>query len=251
MTDYIKDKVLAVQEFVLLSGRALKSLLRPPRYPADVLIQMDTIGVGSLVIVLLTGFFSGAVLALQSYAALVKFGATAQTGRMVALSVIREMGPVMTALMVSGRNAAGIASELGSMTVTEQVDAMRALGVDPIKKLVAPRVLATVIVLPLLTIIADFIGIFGGFLISYFLIKLSASQYWNTVYQVIEYRDIVQGLVKPFFFAFAISLVGCYYGLTTRGGTQGVGRSTTQAVVAASILVFVLDFVLTKFFVQS
>lgn len=251
LTEYLKDKVFSLQEFVLLSGRTLKSLLRAPRYPADVLIQMDTIGVGSLVIVLLTGFFSGAVLALQSYAALVKFGATAQTGRMVALSVIREMGPVMTALMVSGRNAAGIASELGSMTVTEQVDAMRALGVDPIKKLVAPRLMATVIVLPLLTIIADFIGIFGGFLISYFLIKLSASQYWNTVYQVIEYRDIVQGLTKPFVFAFAIALVGCYYGLTTRGGTQGVGRSTTQAVVTASILVFVLDFLITKVFVQS
>jgi phospholipid/cholesterol/gamma-HCH transport system permease protein len=243
--------VLVVQEFMLLSGRAIANLFRRPHYWGDVMLQMDAIGVGSLPIVMLTGFFTGAVLALQMFSTLSTFGAAAQTGKMVSFSLVRELGPVLTALMVAGRNAAGMASELGSMTVTEQIDAMRALGTDPLKKLVTPRLLATVVVLPLLTMISDFAGVTGGFAISYFLIRLTPAQYWTTTYRDLGLNDVTQGMVKPLVFGFAIALVGCYQGMSTRGGTQGVGRATTQAVVAASVLVIALDFLISKLFVQG
>ncbi|MBI3696363.1 MAG: ABC transporter permease [Acidobacteria bacterium] len=249
--DAIQRAVLVVQEFVLLSGRDIANLFRRPHYWTDVMLQMDIIGVGSLPLVVLVGLFTGAVLALQMFATLATFGASAQTGKMVAFSLVRELGPVLTSLMVAGRNAAGMASELGSMTVTEQIDAMRALGTDPLKKLVTTRLLATLVVLPLLTLIADFTGVFGGFMISYFLIKLTPTQYWTTTYRDLKMIDVSQGLLKPVIFAFVVALVGCYYGLTTRGGTQGVGRSTTQAVVTASVLIFALDFLITKIFVRG
>ena len=251
LQDPIKRMILVVQEFMLLSGRAIGNLFRSPHYWSDVILQMDIIGIGSLPIVVLTGFFSGAVLALQMYDTLSTFGATAQTGRMVSLSLVLQMGPVLTALMVAGRNSAGMASELGSMAVTEQIDAMRALGTDPVKKLVTPRLLATVVMLPLLTIIADFVGIFGGFVIAYYLIKLSPTQYWTSSYRALNFSDVSQGLAKPFAFAFAVALVGCYSGLKTRGGTQGVGQSTTQAVVAASVLILILNFLITKMYVRG
>jgi len=245
----MKKIVLTVQEFMLLSGRAITNLFRGPHYWADVMLQMDIIGIGSLPIVVLTGFFSGAVLALQMSDTLSTFGATAQTGTMVSLSLVKEMGPVLTSLMMAGRNSAGMASELGSMAVTEQIDAMRALGTDPVKKLVTPRLLATVVTMPLLTIISDFVGIFGGFVVSFFFIKLSAAQYWASSYRKLDFGDVAEGLTKPFVFAFVVALVGCYCGVSTRGGTQGVGRSTTQAVVAASILIIFLDFLIAKAFV--
>jgi phospholipid/cholesterol/gamma-HCH transport system permease protein len=177
---------------------------------------------------------------------LMTFGETSLTGQLVMLSLVRELGPVLTSLMVAGRNSSGIASELGSMVVSEQIDAMRALGTDPSKKLVTPRLVATVIMLPMLTIISDFMGLLGGFATSFFFIHLNPSQYWYSAYHALEMEDVFQGLVKPFIFAFIVALVGCYYGLTTRGGTEGVGRSTTQAVVAASVLILVSDFFLTK-----
>jgi phospholipid/cholesterol/gamma-HCH transport system permease protein len=254
-SEFLKDSlqrgVLVVQEFVLLGVRAIAGIFRRPHYWSDVLIQMDVIGVGSLPIVALTGFFAGAVLSLQMFDTLATFGAAAQTGTMVSLSLVLEMGPVLTSLMVAGRNSAGMASELGSMAVTEQIDAMRALGTDPVKKLVTPRLLATVVVLPLLTIIADFVGIFGGSVIAHFFIHLTPTQYWTSSYRELDFSDMAQGLSKPFVFAFAVALVGCYCGMKTRGGTQGVGRSTTQAVVSASILIFVLDFLITKMFVRA
>jgi len=157
---------------------------------------------------------------------------------------------VLTAIMVAGRNSTGIASELGSMKVTEQIDAMRALGTDPVQKLVTPRVIATAIMLPLLTIIGDFVGMFGGFLIARFQLGILSRQYWTSVWRGLEwYLDVTQGLVKPFIFSFVVSLVGCYYGLRTSGGTQGVGRSTTQAMVVATVLIFLLDVLLTKIFI--
>jgi phospholipid/cholesterol/gamma-HCH transport system permease protein len=248
--EIIKGNVLAIQEYSILSGQAIRNIFRQPRYMADILQQADLIGVGSLPIVVLTGFFTGAVLALQSSATLVKFGSLSLTGQLVSLSMVRELGPVLTSLMVAGRNASGMASELGSMKVTEQIDAMRALGTDPIQKLVTPRVIATAVTLPLLTIIADFIGMFGGFMIAKFLLGLLGRQYWTSAYRDLEwYLDITQGLVKPFVFAFVVSLVGCFYGLRTTGGTQGVGRSTTQAMVLATVLIFILDLLLTKFFI--
>lgn len=241
--------VLSVQEFFVLSGRAIRNVTRRPHYVDDIILQMDTIGVGSLPIVILTGFFSGAVMALQLTKALMTYGAVGKTGELVAITLVREMGPVLTALMVAGRNSSGMASEIGSMKVTEQIDAMRALGTDPTQKLVTPRLIATAIVLPLLTIIADFLGLVGGFMIAYFLLKMTPAQYWNSAWQALEYSDLFQGLIKPFAFAFVIALVGCHYGMQTTGGTQGVGRSTTRAMVVASVWIFVLDFFITRFFV--
>src|SRR5688572_11977895 len=211
---------------------------------------MDTIGVGSLAIISITGFFSGAVMALQMSKALSTYGQVGKTGQLVSLTLVRELGPVLTALMVAGRNASGIASELGSMKVTEQIDAMRALGTDPVQKLVTPRLIATAVMLPLLTIIADFVGMFGGFIIAKIFLGLPAKQYWTSVWQSLTWgTDVAQGLLKPFVFAIVIAMIGCYYGLRTTGGTQGVGRSTTQAVVAATVLIFILDLLITKLFI--
>ena len=246
LNDLAKDRVLAVQEFALMSARAVRNIFRPPHYMVDVVRQMDFIGFGSLPIVILTGFFTGAVLALQMSKTLMTFGETSLTGQLVMLSLVRELGPVLTSLMVAGRNSSGIASELGSMMVSEQIDAMRALGTDPSKKLVTPRLVATVIMLPMLTIVADSMGMLGGFATSFFMIHMNPEQYWTSALHALEYEDIIEGLIKPFVFAFIVSLVGCYYGLTTRGGTEGVGRSTTQAVVAASVMILVSDFFITK-----
>ncbi|OFW27283.1 MAG: transporter [Acidobacteria bacterium RIFCSPLOWO2_12_FULL_60_22] len=246
LDDFAKQRVLAVQEFTLLSARAVGNIFRSPHYVTDIVRQMDFIGFGSLPIVVLTGFFTGAVLALQMSKTLSTFGETSLTGQLVMLSLVRELGPVLTSLMVAGRNSSGIASELGSMVVSEQVDAMRALGTDPSKKLVTPRLVATIIMLPMLTIISDFMGLLGGFATSFFIIRTNPSQYWYSAYHALELEDVFQGLLKPFIFAFIVALVGCYYGLTTKGGTQGVGRATTQAVVAASVLILTCDFFLTK-----
>ena len=250
MLELLKAPILTFQEFVLLAGRTARGIFRKPYYWDDVFIQMDLIGVGSLPVVILTGFFSGAVMALQMSRALRTYGATSQVGMIVAITLVREMGPVLTALMVAGRNSSGMASELGSMKVTEQIDAMRALGTDPVMKLVKPRLLATAFVLPLLTVLADFVGLVGGYLVACKMLHLTtASEYWSSAWHAIGYDDITQGLVKPFIFAIVLSLVGCYYGMQTKGGTQGVGRATTQAVVVASVWVVVLTFIIGRVFV--
>lgn len=251
LLEFLKNPILTFQEFIVLAGRTIRGVFRKPYYWDDVFTQMDLIGIGSLPVVLLTGFFSGAVMALQMSRALQTYGASSQVGQIVAITLVREMGPVLTALMVAGRNASGMASELGSMKVTEQIDAMRALGTDPVMKLVKPRVLATSVVLPLLTVLADFVGIVGGWLVACVLLSLTTSaQYWNNSWRALEYNDITQGLLKPFVFAIVLSLVGCYYGMRTTGGTQGVGRSTTQAVVVASVWVVVLTFIIGRIFVS-
>jgi phospholipid/cholesterol/gamma-HCH transport system permease protein len=246
---YIKQKVQAVQDFTFLLTKSIANLFSSPRYIVDTIVQMDVIGVGSLPIVLLTGFFTGGVLALQTYRTLSTFGEVSILGQVVSLSVVRELGPVLTALMVTGRNSSGIASEIGSMLVSEQVDAMRALGTDPVRKLVTPRLFAAVITLPLLTILADFFGMLGGFFVSFYTVHLTSVEYWTYAYQALSFEDVTQGLAKPFIFAVIMALVGCYFGLTTRGGTEGVGRSTTQAVVVASVLILIVDFFFTKFLI--
>jgi phospholipid/cholesterol/gamma-HCH transport system permease protein len=246
LNDIAKDKVEAVQEYSLLAGRSLSNLFAQPRYLADTLLQADSIGVGSLPIVVLIGLFTGAVLALQTSSTLQQFGSLSLTGQLVSLSMVRELGPVLTGILVAGRNASGMASELGSMKVTEQIDAMRAMGVDPTKKLVTPRLVATVIMLFFLSIISDFVGLVGGFLISNFLLGLNPNQYWSRAYQALRFGDVFMGLSKPVVFGFIIASVGCYYGMTARGGTQGVGRATTQAVVSASVLIVISDFFITK-----
>ena len=250
MLDFLKPSVAALQDFCILAGLAIRNVFRPPHYKSDILLQMDIIGVGSLPIVILIGFFTGVVITMQMARALAQYGAVDQVGPIVAITLVRELGPVLTAILVAGRNASGIASELGSMKVTEQIDAMRALGTDPIQKLVTPRMIATAVMLPLLTIVADFVGLIGGYAIARLSIGLSTTQYWTSAYRAIEYNDITQGLLKPFVFAFMVSLVGCFYGLRTTGGTQGVGHATTQAVVVSSVWIFVLTSLLTRIFVN-
>jgi phospholipid/cholesterol/gamma-HCH transport system permease protein len=251
LLDLLKGPVLAVQDFFILTGTAVRNVFRSPHYSDDVVLQMDAIGVGSMPVVVLTGLFSGAVMALQMSRALAQYGQVGRTGMIVAISLVRELGPDLTALMVAGRVSSGIASELGSMKVTEQIDAMRALGTDPIQKLVTPRLLATAIMLPLLTIIADFVGIFAGWVISVFFLNLTTRQYWSSAWRALVWNDVAQGLVKPFAFAFIIALIGCFYGLRTTGGTQGVGRSTTQAMVTSSVLIFVLTYFITQIFLYA
>lgn len=246
LTHWAKGQILGLQNFSLLFGTAFRNIFARPFYGGDTLLQMDGIGVGSLPIVLLTGFFTGAVMALQLSATLSQYGQIQRTGQLVALSLVRELGPVLTGLMVAARNAAGMASELGSMVVTEQVEAMRALGTDPAKKLVTPRLVATVVMTFVLTILADLTGLIGGFLYSVFSLGLDARQYWYTALQSLYATDISQGLLKPVIFGIIVATVGCYYGMSARGGTRGVGRATTQSVVSASVLIILTDFLISR-----
>src|ERR1700734_450464 len=226
---YAKTIVASVQEYSLLCGRSVANIFTRPRYMADIVTQMDSIGVGSLPIVVLTGFFTGCVLALQAAVSLKEFGAVNMTGELVTLSMVKELGPVLTGLMVSGRNASGMASELGSMKVSEQIDAMRALGTDPIRKLVTPRLVATIFMLFFLTIVSDACGIAGGALVAVGLLGLNGSAFFHTAFRSLIFGDVIEGLIKPVFSGFIIATIGCYYGMTTKGGPQGVGKSTTQA----------------------
>jgi len=244
--DSVKARLLHVQEYTLLSARSVTCMFSAPHYMSDVMDQMDIIGVGSLPIVLLTGFFIGAVMVLQTAAQFERFGQTALTADVVSLALVRELGPSITGLLVAGRNSSGIASELGSMLVTEQVDAMRAMGTDPVRKLVTPRVIATVFMLPLLTAMADLFGLIGGYLVSALTLRLGAVTFWTRALNILEFSDLMQGLSKPIVFGFILSTVGCYQGLNVKGGTQGVGRATTQAVVTSSVFILVTNFFLTK-----
>jgi phospholipid/cholesterol/gamma-HCH transport system permease protein len=212
----------------------------------DTLDQMDDIGVGSLPIVLLSGFFIGAVMVLQTGAQFERFGQSSLTGDVVSIALVRELGPSITGLLVAGRCASGIASELGSMLVTEQVDAMRAMGTDTTRKLVSPRVLAALLTVPLLTTISVFVGLLGGMVSSVFSLRLSATTFWQRAIAILQFSDLMQGFTKSLFFGFILATVGCYQGLNVRGGTQGVGRATTQAVVVSSVMIIVADTFLTK-----
>jgi phospholipid/cholesterol/gamma-HCH transport system permease protein len=190
--------------------------------------------------------FTGMVLALQSGTTLDQYGARTVVGKLVSVSMLRELGPVLTALMVTGRVGSGIAAELGSMVVTDQVAALRALGTDPVRKLVVPRVVAGTLMLPVLTIISDAVGMVGGMIISVTQLRVSASIYWANVVDVLYIQDVWMGLIKPFVLGFAVMTIGCHVGLRAHGGTQGVGRATTNAVVAGSVAVLAIDFLLTK-----
>jgi len=238
--------VLEVQEYMRLVGQVARGLVTRPIYARDIIEQLDAIGVGSLTVVILTGTFTGMVLALQSGMTLDQFGGREVVGRLVSASMVKELGPVLTALMVTGRVGSGIAAELGSMTVTDQISALRALGADPIRKLVIPRVVAGTLMLPLLTIVSDAVGIAGGWIISTMQLRVAGSVYWNNVVQGLFLDDLWMGLLKPLAFGFVLVSIGCHVGLRTTGGTQGVGRATTRAVVGASVGVLVVDFFLTK-----
>lgn len=235
-----------VQDYSLFAWRAAANVARKRRYIADTIQQADLVGVGASPIVVLTGLSMGAELGLNSANTLQRFGALSLIGELVSEGMIRELGPLIVGLMVAGRSASGMAAELGSMIVTEQIDAMRALGVDPMKKLVTPRVVATVFMILFLTIISDLFGLFGGAIISTSLFRMDWHEYWSSATQILDFGDVFMGLVKPLLFGFIISTVGCYYGLTVRGGTQGVGRATTQAVVTSSVLILITDLMVTK-----
>lgn len=244
--DRIKGALLEVQEYVRLLGQIVYAAVTRPHYPRDLMEQLDAIGVGSLVVVLLTGLFTGAVLALQSGFTLDQFGARSEVGRLVGATMVRELGPVLTALMVAGRVGSGIAAELGSMTVTEQISALRALGTDPIRKLVLPRVFAGLVMVPVLTTISIGIGMVGAWVVAIAQLGIASSVYWNSVFGGLYLADVWMGLIKPFALGFVIVTVGCHVGLRTTGGTQGVGRATTRAVVASSVGVLGVNFFFTK-----
>jgi phospholipid/cholesterol/gamma-HCH transport system permease protein len=242
----LKKFLLELQEISFLIWRSLKGLYLGPRYLGETVHQMDLIGVGSLAIIILTGFFTGGVLILQTYPTLAYYGGQSEAGRAVAMSLIRELGPVLTALMVAGRVGSAISAELGSMVVSQQIDAMRALGTSPIRKLVTPRVIALIVTLPLLTVAADVFGIIGGGVVASQMFGLDSTQYLTSVRNGVTTKDLIGGVIKPIFFAFIIGTISCHKGLSTEGGTVGVGTSTTSAVVLSSILVIIADFFISR-----
>ncbi len=246
LQSWLKSALLEVQEYVLMVGKVARASVTRPFYFRDIVEQLESIGVGSLTVVLLTGMFTGMVLALQSGITLDQFGARSMVGRLVSASMVKELGPVLTGLMVAGRVGSGIAAELGSMMVTEQIAALRALGTDPVRKLVLPRMLAGVFMVPLLTVVSGGVGMVGAWSVTVTQLKVASSVYWNSVVAGLYMQDVWMGLIKPFFIGFTIASIGCHVGMRTRGGTQGVGRATTNAVVAASVAVIAVDFLVTK-----
>ena len=248
--EWLKAGVLELQEYLRLQGATIRSALSRPFYFRDVVEPFEQIGIGSLTVVVLTGFFTGAVLALQTGITLDQFGARPFVGRLISASMIKELGPVLTGLMLAGRIGSGIAAELGSMVVTDQINALRALGTDPIRKLVVPRVLAGFFMAPVLTVIANTVGILGGWLIAVFQLRVASSVYWSSIIDGLYMDDAIMGLVKPFCLGYVIVTIGCHVGLRTKGGTQGVGRATTAAVVAASVAVIAVDFFVTRLLIS-
>jgi phospholipid/cholesterol/gamma-HCH transport system permease protein len=244
--DRVLDLVDRGGRFVLLAAASFRALRRR-RFPwLEILRQLEAIGARSSSIVVLTALFTGMVLALQTGIALERFGAKLYVGGVVGLALSRELGPVLTALMVGGRVGAGITAEIGSMQVTEQVDAIRALGADPVQKLVLPRVVAATLALPLLTALANVLGMLGGMLIASTQFGISPNFFLDNVVWAVTVQDVLSGIAKTFVFGWIIAMVGCFNGFETTGGTEGVGRATTAAVVVASITVLVADFFLTK-----
>jgi len=248
--EWLKAGVLEIQEYLRLQGATFRAAISRPFYFRDVVEQFDQIGIGSLTVVVLTGFFTGAVLALQTGITLDQFGARPFVGRLISASMIKELGPVLTGLMLAGRIGSGIAAELGSMVVTDQINALRALGTDPIRKLVVPRVLAGFFMAPVLTVIANTVGILGGWLIAVFQLRVASSLYWSSIIDGLYMDDAIMGLVKPFCLGYVIVTIGCHVGLRTKGGTQGVGRATTAAVVAASVALIGVDFFVTRLLIS-
>jgi phospholipid/cholesterol/gamma-HCH transport system permease protein len=238
----------AVGRIMLFAAAALGSLLRPPWYPRIILRQMIDIGYYSLPVVGLTAIFTGMVLALQTYTGFSRFAAESAIPNVVVLSMTRELGPVIAGLMVAGRIGAAIAAEIGTMRVTDQIDALTTLSTNPHKYLVAPRLVAGTLMLPLLVLVADIIGVFGGFLVTSYKLDFNPSTYIQRTADFLETMDVVAGLAKAAVFGFLVTLMGCFHGYTSRGGAQGVGAATTYAVVSGSILILVFDYLLTEAF---
>ncbi len=250
MNNYLSRKITGlvseVYRFFAFHWEVLRRIIRPPYYGQTIWEQMDRIGVDSVVIVMLVGFFTGFVLAFQTGYAMMRFGAKIYIGGIVAVSLVRELGPVLIAMVFAGRVGAGITAELGAMQVSEQIDAMRALATDPLRKLVLTRIVAATLMLPVLVVIGDLVGIFGGMLVGVMSLGLTASFYKSSVINSLVFNDLFSGLIKPLVFGAMISGVACYYGLNTRGGTKGVGEAVTRTVVVSSVLIFLMDAVITK-----
>jgi phospholipid/cholesterol/gamma-HCH transport system permease protein len=242
----VKSWTFTVQDYSILAAQSIRNIFTSSRYFTDLVEQMDIIGVGSLRIVLVALLCVGGVIVLNAASQFARFGETVLTGDAVSLALLRELGPVFTALLVAGRNATGMASELGSMVVTEQVDAIRGFGIDPIRKLMTPRVLATILVLPLLVAVGDLSGLLGGFLVAHLILHLTAEQFWTRAINALVFGDLCIGFIKPLVFGFIIATVGCYQGLRVKGGTEGVGRATIAAFVESSVIVLVVDLFITR-----
>ncbi|MBW7898473.1 putative phospholipid ABC transporter permease protein MlaE [Candidatus Brocadiaceae bacterium B188] len=244
----VKKGILLVGQISVLAVKGFVGIFIPPFNLKLVLREIDNFGAGSLFLVDLIALFTGMVMALQTIYGLRMYGAEIYVGSVVSLSLVRELGPVMASIMVGARVGSGIAAEIGAMQVTEQIDAMRALGANPIKKLVSPKILAGMITLPLLTVTADIVGIFGGMVIALFELEIDRTFYIDSVLTTITISDLLSGIGKTVIFGVLVSVIGCYFGLRTTGGTTGVGRSTTITVVTTSILILISDFFLTKLF---
>ena len=227
---------------------AVRHCFLPPYYPRIMLAQMIEIGYFSLPVVGLTAVFAGMVLALQSYTGFARFSAEGAIANVVVLSITRELAPVLGGLMIAGRVGAAMAAEIGTMRVTEQIDALTTLSTNPIKYLVVPRLIAAVVMLPALIFVADIIGVFGGFLVSVYKLGFNPSLYLQNTYDFVQTLDIVSGLVKASVFGFLVALMGCYHGYHSKGGAQGVGAATTNSVVSASILILCFNYILTEAF---
>jgi phospholipid/cholesterol/gamma-HCH transport system permease protein len=244
----VERSLFFIGEITDLAVQTVQQLRRGPIERPLLMAQFEQIGVRSISIVVITSAFIGMVLALQTAYALEDFGGKLFIGTIVSLSLVRELAPVLMSLMVGGRVGAGMTAEIGTMKVTEQIDALRALATNPVRKLVVPRVLATTIMFPLLTVVSIALGILGGLLIAVANLHLSANFYLRSVIETVKYNDLASGIGKTFFFGFAIALVACFNGLRTSGGADGVVRATTQTVVTGAITVLIMDFFLTKLF---
>jgi len=242
----IKELINELQDFYLLSLSGLLGAGRRPFYFKDMIEQMDYAGAGSLIIVLLVSLFIGMALSLQISAELSWVGLKMYTGKIVGVSIIREIGPVLIALVFAGRVGSGIASELGSMVLGHQVDTLRAFGVDPVKKLVTPRILSAIVMLPALTIIGDALSLLGSYFIATFVSHQSSTVYWSSIRDIFVYENVLAGSIKPFIFGYLVACISCYMGLTTKGGAIGLRRTTTKAVVTSFITIIVADFILTR-----
>jgi len=245
---YVLKFFKTVGALVLFTFNALSHCVRPPFYPRAILRQMIEIGYFSLPVVGLTTIFAGMVLALQSYTGFSRFSAEGAIANVVVLSITRELGPVLAGLMVTGRIGASMAAEIGTMRVTEQLDALTTLSTNPFKYLVAPRIIAGILMLPILVLVGDIIGVLGGYLVAVYQLGFNASNYLQSTWEFMENMDVISGLVKASVFGFIITLMGCYHGYNSKGGAQGVGKATTDAVVSASILILCFNYMLTMMF---
>lgn len=235
------------QEMFFFSVRMCFAFFSRRIYVAETMEQMYLIGIGSMFLIVLTGIFAGQGFAFAFSVELVDFGAKNYLGRIMSISIIRELGPVLTGLMIAARVASGITAEIGAMKASNQIDAMVAFGIDPLKKIAVPRMIALIVMVPALTVLCDVIALLGGWVVSVFIAHVTSTMYWSSVFERMVFGNLFIGIVKPIVFSFVIAFVACYKGFTSEGGTKGVGKATTESVVLSSILILMVNFIITKF----